>query len=186
MKPTEADLRRFWSAFETMAESFYMTPLHTTAAIQGNAPALSGVLALCCDYRVMTDSESFRFGLNETSLGMVPPAWLAAMTARTIGERRAELHLGGSSMLTPREALDVGYLDEVCEPDALMQTATAASLKACKIPFKARAGYKQHVRGPVAAMCGPESVDMMTKCILGDEFQTTVAGIMAAMKERKK
>ena len=184
VNPREADFRQFWITFEELVSTYYMTPLHTVAAISGNAPALGAVLAICSDYRVMADDDKAKFGLNETSLGMVPPQWLAGMTARTIGTRNAELHLGCSSMLSPREAHAVGYLDEVVPAGELMGRAVAASVKATKIPANARAAYKQAARRAVADTCGPASVDAMTACVMGGEFQATVSGILEALKQR--
>jgi 3,2-trans-enoyl-CoA isomerase len=186
VNPTEEEFRHFWSTFEGLVSTYYMTPLHSVAAIAGNTPALGAVLSICSDYRVMADDDKAKFGLNETSLGMVPPRWLAGMTARTIGERNAELHLGGSSMLSPREALQCGFLDEVCTREELMARAVAASVKACRIPLGARSAYKQMVRKPVADMCGPASVDEMSACILGAEFQATASAIMEALRQRSK
>ena len=187
LQPTEAQFAGFWTALEDFVAAYYTSPLYVVAAIRGSAPALGAILAVGADYRLMEDGEKFRIGLNETSLGMVPPRWLSLMTSRTIGVRQAERHLGGSSMLSPRSALAVGLIDEVCDgSDELMARAVAISVEAGRIPAAARAGYKQSERQCVKDVCGPESVATMAECILSDEFQANLAAIVEKLKNRKK
>jgi enoyl-CoA hydratase/carnithine racemase len=174
MKPAESDFKHFWSSFEGLVETYYMSRLHTVAAISGSCPALGAVMALCSDYRLMVDDGKSKFGLNETSLGMVPPLWLSALTARTIGHRKGELHLGLSTMFSPRGAFEV------------LPKATEHARAASRIPAAARAAAKRDARRDIAAQCGPESVDRMAECVLGDEFQNTVAKIVEGLKARAK
>ena len=139
---------------------------------------------------VNNNKKKYRFGLNETSLGMIPPLWLQAMTERTLGTRKAEFHLQFSSMLVPEDAKLVGYVDEVCSST---ENAMLASVSKCnemaKIPAGARSAYKIQQRQPVVEKSGPESVQMMADNILGDEFQRTIQSVsdsLAAKKKKKK
>ena len=182
----KSDFRHFWSTMEKMVSSYYMSPLATVAAIGGTCPALGAVLSLSSDYRVMVDAEKSRFGLNETALGMVPPRWLMGICAQTIGTRNAELHLQQSTMFAPRAALEIGYLDEVCEAEALLERAVAAATRACKLPAAARAKCKRDQRRAIAEACDEASVARMAECVHADEFQDTLRGMMEAMKKRKK
>lgn len=143
-----------------MWKILYTTPLSTVAAINGSSPALGAVIALSCDYRIFVNNNKFKFGLNETSLGMIPPLWLQAMTARTIGDRKAELHLGYSSMVTPEDALTIGYVDELSSSDGALDLAIQKCTNLTKIPKGCRSAYKLQQRQPIADMSGAASVDM--------------------------
>ena len=186
-KPTEAEFTEFWSTFEGMWAKYYTTSLSTVALINGTSPALGAVLSLASDYRVMVNNEKYRFGLNETSLRMVPPLWLQAMTERTLGARGAEFHLQFSSMLSPKDAAKVGYVDELCgDVDAALQASVSKCIAMSKIPEGARSAYKMHLRQPVVEKSGPESVKMMADNILGDEFQTTIQNVLDQLMAKKK
>ena len=184
--PTPSDFKLFWSTFESMWKTLYLTPLATVAAINGSSPALGAVMALSTDYRIFVSNPKFKFGLNETSLGMIPPLWLQEMTARTIGLREAELHLGHSSMVSPEDALRIGYVDELSTSDALLDAATKKCSNFTKIPIGSRSDYKMYQRKAIGDMAGQASVDMMAENILGDEFQLTIKKIMDGLKKKKK
>ncbi|KTG31056.1 hypothetical protein cypCar_00007245 [Cyprinus carpio] len=47
----------------------------TWIVVMGSRPAGGCLLALCCDYRIMTDNRHYNIGLNEKQLGIVAPFW---------------------------------------------------------------------------------------------------------------
>lgn len=185
-KPSREDFVLFWSTFESMWSKYYTSPLCTVAVINGSSPALGAVLSLASDYRVMLDYDKFRFGLNETSLGMIPPLWLQAMTERTLGKRGAEYHLQFSSMLTAKEALQVGYVDALAQDsDAALSLGLDQLHKLVQVPKGARYAYKLRQRQPIAEMAGEDSVNMMADNILGYEFQHTVQNVLDSLAAKR-
>lgn len=118
-QPDSDRLPLFWAAFQQLYLDLYGSRLATFAAIQGHAPAAGCMLALSCDYRVMTDEIPAKIGLNESQLGIVAPPWLAQMFIDTVGQRQAELALSLGTLYTPSEALNVGLVDEVVTSDVL-------------------------------------------------------------------
>lgn len=59
--------REFWVTQNLFLSRLYVSPLVTVAAIRGACPAGGCCLAMCCDYRVMT--ESGYIGLNGERAG---------------------------------------------------------------------------------------------------------------------
>ena len=67
-------MKEFWSTLTKTLTSIYSSRLATVAAINGACPAGGCVLAMCCDWRVITWDGSM--GLNEVALGIpVPRNW---------------------------------------------------------------------------------------------------------------
>lgn len=60
----------FWAISNTFLANLYRSRLITVAAIKGACPAGGCVIALCCDYRIMTNDNKSVIGLNEVALGM--------------------------------------------------------------------------------------------------------------------
>ena len=120
--PDPNRLPDFWNSFQQLFIDLYLSRLATVAAIEGHAPAAGCMLAICCDYRVMTDQKG-RIGLNETLLGIAAPPWLGQAMVNTIGMRNAELSLGLGLLYSPQEALGIGLVDKVVSADAVVSNA---------------------------------------------------------------
>ena len=139
--PDPERLPKFWDSFQQLFIDLYGTRLATVAAIEGHAPAAGCMLAICCDYRVMTDQKG-RIGLNETLLGIAAPPWLGQAMVNTIGLRNAELSLGLGLLYSPQEALGIGLVDKVVPGDAVMSNALDEAARWAKIPAQARVASK--------------------------------------------
>ena len=113
--------RKFWVLQNRFLARLYRSTLITVAAIRGASPAGGCIIALSCDYRIMT--EQGHFGLNEVALGIpVPPKWSGLMV-RTIGHAKAETLLQFAKLVSPQEALQLGLVDQVVYKADLMGTA---------------------------------------------------------------
>ncbi len=108
----------FFDALETVAAS--AVPI--AAAITGHSPAGGAVLAMCCDRRVMADGP-FGIGLSEVRIGIPMPETVASLLRWTVGHRRAEDLCVTGRLVDPREALAIGLIDEVVQPDAVVESA---------------------------------------------------------------
>ena len=68
----------FWVISNTFLARLYTTPLLTIAAVKGACPAAGFCLAMCCDFRIVTQDASM--GLNEVAIGLsVPGNWIKVM-----------------------------------------------------------------------------------------------------------
>jgi enoyl-CoA hydratase/carnithine racemase len=84
----------------------------TVAALNGNAAGGGCELALACDFRLLADGP-FRFGLPETSVGIIPGAGGTQRMARLLGTARALDLILHAALLTPSEALAAGLVHRV-------------------------------------------------------------------------
>lgn len=151
-KPDEKRLTDFWHSFQQLYIDLYGTRLATIAAITGHAPAAGCMLALSCDYRIMTDSSADKkpatIGLNEVQLGICAPPWLGQQFIDTVGQRHAELGLSLGLLYKPEEARAIGLVDELAPADKVLTRAQQEAAKWSKIPPKARYASKLLARKP--------------------------------------
>ncbi len=108
----EAEIRAFWELFMAFVESLVAFRKPAVAAISGHAPAGGCVLALCCDARVMAEGD-YIIGLNEVPVGIVVPDSIFALYSFWLGQGTAYRYLLQGKLLSPREALASGLVDEV-------------------------------------------------------------------------
>lgn len=138
-------LRIFWTAFQELNLRFHKSPLVTIAAINGAAPAGGCALSLNCDYRIMADGK-FTIGLNETHLGLTAPYWLCKAFQSVVGQRQAEKHLSLGTLMSPKDALNIGLIDEVVASEDLMPTVAKEMKKWLAIPEVGRSRTKALLR----------------------------------------
>lgn len=88
------------------------TPKVVVAAINGHCLGGGLEIALCCDFRVAAEG-SYKIGLPEVTLGLLPGTGGTQRLPRLIGRQKAlELMLRGTT-LSPQEAKDAGIVDEL-------------------------------------------------------------------------
>lgn len=136
--------RDFWIRSNTFLIQLRLSRLVTIAAIKGACPAGGCCLALCCDYRVMTDAGSI--GLNEVALGITVPKFWGKLMQQTIGPSADRL-LQLAVLVSPEEALKLGLVDEICAASKLEMLAENAARQMLRVPDKSRAGTKMLMRG---------------------------------------
>lgn len=147
---TAARYRDFWVTSNTFLARLHQSRLATIATIQGACPAAGCVLAMCCEHRLMTSAAAGAIGLNEVAVGIpVPLIWCTLMRS-VIGNRAAERLLLTGRMLTSREALEVGLVDQVMESSQLLPAARELMTKLTSLPNLARSSTKLNLRSDFA------------------------------------
>jgi enoyl-CoA hydratase/carnithine racemase len=96
-------------------------PRATIAAVSGVALGGGCELALACDFRIA--STRARFGQPEILLGIIPGGGGTQRLPRLIGPARAKDMIFSGRQVGAEEALRIGLVDEVVEPDALQDRA---------------------------------------------------------------
>ena len=110
-------------ANEAMAK-FESTPKVVAAAINGHCLGGGLEIALCCDFRIAAEG-SYRIGLPEVTLGLLPGTGGTQRLPRLIGRQKAlDLMLTGRT-LVPQEALAAGIVDAVVPAAELLDKALA-------------------------------------------------------------
>lgn len=107
------DARQLGQLFELI----YTFPKPVIAAVNGHAIAGGTGLASVCDFVVM--SETAKFGYTETKLGFVA-ALVSVFLIRQVGERRARDLLLSARLITAKEALEFGLVNEIQPADKVM------------------------------------------------------------------
>src|SRR5436305_584639 len=101
---------------------FESTPKVVVAAINGHCLGGGLEMALCCDFRIAGEG-SYRIGLPEVSLGLLPGTGGTQRLPRLIGRQKAlDFMLRGTTM-PPRDALAAGIVDEVVSAAELVNKA---------------------------------------------------------------
>jgi enoyl-CoA hydratase len=96
-------------------------PRATIAAVSGVALGGGCELALACDFRIA--SNRARFAQPEILLGIIPGGGGTQRLPRLIGPSRAKDMIFSGRQVGAEEALRIGLVDEVVDPDALHDRA---------------------------------------------------------------
>ncbi len=92
------------------------------AALNGSALGAGSELALACDYRLMAAGD-YIIGQPEILLGFPPGGGGTQRLTRLIGAHRALTLMLEGAGLDPDSAAQIGYIDEVVDPDELLERA---------------------------------------------------------------
>jgi enoyl-CoA hydratase/carnithine racemase len=104
-------------AFDRALRAVAAIPRVTIASVSGFALGGGCELALACDLRI--GSTKATFGQPEILLGIIPGGGGTQRLARLVGPARAKDLILSGRQVKAEEALAIGLLDEVVEPDAL-------------------------------------------------------------------
>ncbi len=90
-----------------------------------NGVALGGgwELALCCHYRIATDTKSRIFGLPEVTLGLLPGGGGVTRMTRLLGLEAALPYLTEGTQFSPSEGLAAHLIDQIVATDAALLPA---------------------------------------------------------------
>jgi enoyl-CoA hydratase len=102
-------------------------PRPTIAAIQGFALGGGCEIAMACDLRIA--GESSKLGQPEAGLGILAAAGGTYRLPRLVGAAKAKELLFTSSVLTAREALEIGLINKVVPDGTVMDEAKAMAKK---------------------------------------------------------
>jgi methylglutaconyl-CoA hydratase len=96
-------------------------PQPVIAAVNGMALGGGTEIALACDIRIA--SETAKFGLTETSLGIIPGAGGTQRLPRLIGRGRAKEMIYTAKRIGAIEAEQIGLVEHVVSPEMLLNKA---------------------------------------------------------------
>lgn len=135
----ERDLDRVFNRIETM-------PKPVIAAINGLAMGGGFELTLACDMRIAEEGD-YEVGLPEIKIGILPGAGGTQKLARLVGMPRAlEMAMRGRTV-SPKEAFELGIVQELTPAGASLTRAKAVADEMARLPARAAGHIKRLVRG---------------------------------------
>lgn len=108
-------------------------PKVTIAAVNGYALGGGCELALTADFRFAASNA--QLGQPEIKLGLIPGAGGTQRLTRLVGIQKAKELVYGGEFVSADEALAMGLVDRVCEPDQVYAEAVASARHYAAGPF---------------------------------------------------
>ncbi len=141
-------LRQFIPTMLGVFERLATFPKPLVAAVNGHAIAGGAILMLACDQRILARGKA-RIGLTEVLVGVQFPAWaLEIARFATPPQHFSELICTGRTYL-PDDALARGLVDELVDPDRLLDRSIEVAQEMGAILPATFATTKLAVRRPM-------------------------------------
>ena len=144
---------RYIGRFQNVFTRLEQLPQITIAAITGYALGGGCELALACDLRIC--AEDSKLGQPEILLGVMPGAGGTQRLPRLVGLGRAKEIIYSGRFVDADEALSIGLVNEVVEPDVVHERALELAGRYASGPAVALMAAKQAIQQGV-------DVDMTT------------------------
>lgn len=128
-----------------MLTRLYLHPQPVVVACTGHALAAGALTVMVGDTRIGARGD-FKIGLNEVAIGMVVPEFLVELSRDRLSKRHFTAAVIQARIYDPEGAVDAGFLDAVCEPDALLERARAEAMRLAALPGAPYAGSKRAAR----------------------------------------
>ena len=110
----------------------YTYPRPVVAACTGHALAAGALVLLASDLRVGARGDT-KIGLNEVAIGMGLPIFAVEFARDRLSKRHFQRATAQAELYAPDAAVDAGYLDQVVEPDTLVDTARAEAARLAQL-----------------------------------------------------
>lgn len=181
-------LMEVWEDFFGLMAALARSPIPVCAAVTGHSPAGGAVIAIFCDYRIMADGE-YQIGLNEVQVGLEVPEPICRALARLVGPYRAERLLVSGAMLTGREASQAGLVDDLVQPETVVEQSIAWCEGLLELPQGAMSGTRAIARADLARLfdhVDQNSVESLADAWFSDETQQTMKALVARLQEKKE
>ncbi|HWU23057.1 MAG TPA: enoyl-CoA hydratase/isomerase family protein [Nocardioides sp.] len=114
------------------------------AALNGSALGLGAEFCWANDLRVMADGD-FVIGQPEVLLGIMPGGGGSQRLPRLVGNHQGLLAILSGEPFTPARALEIGAVDDVVAPEAVLDRAIELARRLGSRPKSSRAAIKRSV-----------------------------------------
>lgn len=115
----ESEVRKFIFTIRNLFSSLESLNKPVIAGVNGIALGGGTELALASDIRIAAPNASM--GLTETRLAIIPGAGGTQRLPRLIGIGKAKELIFTGRRVTAQEALEIGLVNQICEPNKLME-----------------------------------------------------------------
>ena len=144
------EMRNFYEALTGIVRRKVGYPKPEIYALNGHTIAAGCMMALAGDYRVMAKGR-YVFGLMEIDVGLAAPVGVSEMMRLFFGGRLTERVLFTGERFAPEQALALGLVDEVVEPDKLIDRALGQARLLAGKPAGGYRRLKRYSRQALAA-----------------------------------
>jgi enoyl-CoA hydratase len=141
-------VRRFVPLMQRCFERLATFPKPMVAAVNGHAIAGGAILMLACDQRLLARGSA-QIGLTEVRVGVVFPAWALEIARFATPPEHLPTLLCTGRTWPPEEALARGLVDELVEPEQLLDRACQVAEELAAIPPVAFTNTKLALRRPM-------------------------------------
>lgn len=138
------------TAGSTLARRILSFPTPIIGACSGHAIAKGAFLLLSCDYRIGSTGP-FKIGLNEVAIGMTMHQAGIEIARNRIPQNYLSRAVINAELFAPEQAVLAGFLDQVVEPEQLMDTAHAVAKHMQTLNMPAHLGTKLKERQSILA-----------------------------------
>lgn len=156
----EEEAKSFWDLFLNFVAKITAFQKPLVAAINGHSPAGGCVIALACDARVMAEGK-YIIGLNEVPVGIIVPESIFNLYAFWLGKAHASRSLLEGKLFSPDEALQIGLVDELVNPDSIMTAAERRIRKYMALEPNTWQQSKLNIRKELIAATGADQSEVL-------------------------
>lgn len=117
----------------------------TVAACTGHSVAAGTMLAMACDHAVAAEGDH-RWGLMETRIAFEMPRFGIELARANVTARAVDDLILPGAVLSPEQAVSVGFADEAVPLDDVLERSRAQARKLAELPGHTYAGTKRRLR----------------------------------------
>ena len=146
---TDPDFQRGKHGFIGLVDALAAFPKPLVCAVNGVGLGIGATILGFADLAFM--SSTARLKCPFTSLGVAPEAASSYLLPRLVGRQNAAWMLLSAEWVTAAEALEMGLVWKVCEPDELLPTARQQAEKLAARPISSLKAVKETMTAPLRA-----------------------------------
>lgn len=162
---------------EACVAAFELLPMPTVAIVEGWTVGGGLILATACDFRIASTSARFGVPIAKTLGNCLSVANLARLVA-AFGMARVRRMLMLADILSADEALEAGFLSQVCAPGDIDAAGAALCARLLALAPVTQSVTKESLRRLVANSL-PDDQDLIRRCYGSDDFQEGVRAFVA-------
>ncbi len=155
-------------------------PMPTVAMVEGWAVGGGLILASACDFRIGSTTARFGVPIAKTLGNCLSVANLARLVA-AFGIARVRRMLLLADIVNAEEALESGFLTEVCEPNAIDVAGATLCARLLGLARVTQSVTKEALRRLVANGL-PNDHDLIRRCYGSDDFHEGVRAFVAKQR----
>lgn len=140
-------VERFLPALDVAFRRLFALEKPVVAAVNGHAIAGGAILAAASDRRLLARGKA-TFGVPELKVGVPFPPLPLEIFRRICPAARVDEAVLGARVYRAEEAASIGLVDELVEPEALLERAFAVASEMASVPARSFALVKRLLRGP--------------------------------------